>query len=237
MLVAAAVILIPEMLSGPRRQGGDQPAPVDGQAPLKTYTIDLSKSPATQAAASGAVDERAPPAESAAMPPAASATQPAAAVAQATAESDRAKLESTAESAPSSATSASDTGPAVAAEAAPQASSPQPASKSEPAPTPAEPPQRAPSPSVAPASAGSSSAHSANGWAVQLGSFSNQATAQRMVKDLRAKGNDAFVMPVKSGGGTMYRVRIGPLPDREAAAAALQRVKTLAPGAAIVAHP
>jgi cell division septation protein DedD len=58
-----------------------------------------------------------------------------------------------------------------------------------------------------------------------------------MVKELRAKGHEAFVMPVKSGSGTMYRVRIGPMPDREAAAAALQGVKSLAPGAAIVAHP
>lgn len=58
-----------------------------------------------------------------------------------------------------------------------------------------------------------------------------------MVKDLRAKGHEAFVMPVKSGSGTMYRVRIGPMADREAAAATLQGVKSLAPGAAVVAHP
>ena len=215
MLVAAAVILIPEMLSGPRRQAGDLPAPVDGQAPLKTYTIDLSKSPATQAAAASGAADRAPPAESTPMPAAASETQPSAAGAQPTPQSGAAPESSAPNAAP-----VDDTNSSVAVEAPPPSSPSQPASKVEPAPT-----------------KGSAAGHSANGWAVQLGSFSSEATAQRMVKDLRAKGHEAFVMPVNSGSGTMYRVRIGPMADREAAAAALQGVKSLAPGAAVVAHP
>ena len=44
-----------------------------------------------------------------------------------------------------------------------------------------------------------------------------------------------FVMPVKSGTATLYRVRIGPMKDRESAEAALRTVKS--PGARIVAHP
>jgi DedD protein len=200
VLVAAAVILIPEMLSGPRQKGSDQPAPVDGQAPLKTYTIDLSKSPSAQAAITApVVDERAPPPESSAQSPVTTESPPAAA-------------------------------PATAQ---PEATDVEPPSANA-----AEPPHAAPEPRSEPAPAGASaSSHAGSGWAVQLGSFSNQATAERMVQDLRTRGHEAFVMPVKSGGNTLYRVRIGPLASREEAAAALQRVKTLAPNAAVVAHP
>ena len=210
VLVAAAVILIPEMLSGPRQKGSDQPAPVDGQAPLKTYTIDLSKSPSAQAAITApVVDERAPPPESSAQSQVTPENPPAAAPAteQPETEVDRASANAAAEARK----------PAQSGESARPAA---PELRSEPA----------------PASAPTSS-HAASGWAVQLGSFSNQSTAQRMVEDLRARGHEAFVMPVKSGSNTLYRVRIGPLASREEAAAALQRVKTLAPNAALVAHP
>jgi DedD protein len=72
---------------------------------------------------------------------------------------------------------------------------------------------------------------------VQLGSFASQATAAGMIKGLRTRGYDAFVMPVKSGGATLYRVRIGPVKDRESALAILHKVKEAAPGAAVVPHP
>jgi cell division septation protein DedD len=72
---------------------------------------------------------------------------------------------------------------------------------------------------------------------VQVGSFSKQATAERLAKQFRDQDQSAFVMPVKSGGATLYRVRIGPLQDRASAEAVLRDVKSSAPGAAIVAHP
>ena len=75
------------------------------------------------------------------------------------------------------------------------------------------------------------------GWAVQLGSFASRVTAERMVKELQGGGHDAFVMPVKSGQATLYRVRIGPMKDRESAAQTLRKVKAATPGAAIVAQP
>ena len=40
------------------------------------------------------------------------------------------------------------------------------------------------------------------------------------------RGCSAFVMPVKSGGATLYRVRVGPLQDRASAEAALRDVKS-----------
>lgn len=72
---------------------------------------------------------------------------------------------------------------------------------------------------------------------MQLGSFSSEATAERLVKEWRAKGQDAFAMPVKSGGKTLYRVRIGPTKDRAGSEAALKAVKASIPGATVVAHP
>jgi cell division septation protein DedD len=58
-----------------------------------------------------------------------------------------------------------------------------------------------------------------------------------MVKELAQKGQKAFVMPVKSGGNTLYRVRLGPFADRGAANDALRDVKGQVANAAVVAHP
>ena len=64
---------------------------------------------------------------------------------------------------------------------------------------------------------------------MQVGSYSKEATAERLAKQLRDQGQSAFVMPVKSGSATLYRVRIGPMKDRASAEAALRDVKS--PGA------
>src|SRR5688572_5172504 len=45
VLMAAAIILIPEMLSGPRRGERAVTGQPSSDAPLKTYTIDLNRSP------------------------------------------------------------------------------------------------------------------------------------------------------------------------------------------------
>lgn len=47
-------------------------------------------------------------------------------------------------------------------------------------------------------------------WVVQIGSFSSQANADRLVKKLRDAGYPAFVEPVKQGTEKVYRVRVGP---------------------------
>ncbi len=68
VLMAAAVILIPEMLSGPDRNSESEPAAqARSDAPIKTYTIDLSQSPSAQPTPS-VVDNRAPPPEEPAAP-------------------------------------------------------------------------------------------------------------------------------------------------------------------------
>ena len=70
-----------------------------------------------------------------------------------------------------------------------------------------------------------------------MGSYASEVTAERLMNEWRAKGQNAFVMPVKSGAKTLYRVRIGPTKDRAAAETALKSVKASIPGAAVVAHP
>ena len=76
VLMAAAIILIPEMLSGPDREPQAQPpAQSRSDAPIKTYTIDLSHSSEQPPAA--VVENRAPPPEEPA-PEQPAAAQPAA---------------------------------------------------------------------------------------------------------------------------------------------------------------
>lgn len=229
VLVAAAIILIPEMLSGPDRESrSEQTAPADGAAPLKTYTIDLSKSPSSQATAAQVVEDQAPPPETQAA-----ATEPL--------RGDQATPESTSEGgvpAPASADAATSTGDASREISAQNQTKPapepvvKPAAATPPAATLSAPPVANNTPAARttqPAASGS--------WAVQLGSFASRATAERMVKDLRTAGHDAFVMPVKSGAATLYRVRIGPMQDRESAAKTLSSIRASVPAAAIVAHP
>jgi DedD protein len=55
------------------------------------------------------------------------------------------------------------------------------------------------------------------GWAVQLGSFSQRDNAQRLAAEVADKGFATFLMPLEKDGATLYRVRVGPRPDRAAA--------------------
>ena len=213
VLMAAAIILIPEMLSGPDRGSRAEPAAQSrNDGPIKTYTIDLSHSPGTQPAPA-VVDNRAPPPEetsAAAQPSAQPATpQPAAA--------DQAKPEVSQQTA--------------ATTAAPESVHTDPAKPVVEPPTPLPATAR----TAARPLASDAGAPTSGRWAVQIASYAKEATAERIAKQLRDRGLSAFVMPVKSGGTTLYRVRIGPMKDRASAEAALRDVKS--PGAAVVAHP
>jgi DedD protein len=55
------------------------------------------------------------------------------------------------------------------------------------------------------------------GWTVQLGSFGSRANAERLVRDLKARGYAAFLTESASGGRKLYRVRVGPAGDRASA--------------------
>lgn len=61
-------------------------------------------------------------------------------------------------------------------------------------------------------------------WVVQLGTFSNQASALKLRDRLRGAGLPAFVEQTETPGGAALRVRLGPLGDRAAAEAMQRRV-------------
>jgi DedD protein len=222
VLMAVAIILIPEMLSGPDREPVSNAPANAGEAPIKTYTIDLNQGPGSPPAPelpSGTDDTRAPPPEE----PATTGSSP-------TDTSEGGANQGMPESTPPAA--APGPNPSVAA-TDPSGSAP---TTSSPAVEPPAPAVSDPAP-AAPPLASTRSAPKSGAWAVQLGSFSKQATAERLARDLSGQGQDAFVMPVKSGSGTLYRVRIGPMKDRASAEATLRKVKATMPGAAIVPHP
>jgi DedD protein len=79
-----------------------------------------------------------------------------------------------------------------------------------------------------PASAGRS-------WTVQLGSFASRDNADKLLRQLRAQGFAAVVSPSGSGPSQRYRVRIGPMADRGAAAQAVAKLKVVGHPATIVA--
>jgi DedD protein len=58
---------------------------------------------------------------------------------------------------------------------------------------------------------------SSSGWAVQLGSFADEANAQRLADEIEQKGFETFLMPLEQSGRTLYRVRVGPRETRDQA--------------------
>ncbi|MGI9590030.1 MAG: SPOR domain-containing protein [Myxococcota bacterium] len=63
-------------------------------------------------------------------------------------------------------------------------------------------------------------------FAVQVGAFSESATAERLASRLRDKGWEVYVSPGAKAGESRWRVRVGPHSTREAAAQAAARLKT-----------
>lgn len=55
------------------------------------------------------------------------------------------------------------------------------------------------------------------GWAVQLGAFSRQESARKLVAEVGRKGFSAYVVPVSRSDRTLYRVRVGPEETRSQA--------------------
>jgi cell division septation protein DedD len=104
-----------------------------------------------------------------------------------------------------------------------QTPSPQPAAhsastaKSPPQPAAAAPPLQSRSVAAGRTGAAPMAQASAGGaWVVQLGSFASRANAEHLAQEMRARG---FPVSVSQGasGRRLYRVRVGPVPDRAAA--------------------
>lgn len=74
-------------------------------------------------------------------------------------------------------------------------------------------------------------------WAVQLGSFGNEANAERLAADLRKQGFAAFLSRLQSDSGTLHRVRVGPQKDRESAEEMAARLAKAGHKGQVVPHP
>jgi DedD protein len=116
--------------------------------------------------------------------------------------------------------------PAPKAETAPR---PEPAS----APAPKEEPRRSEPPPAPAAASRPDSAKpqaaakepAAGEFSVQVFAFSDDKGANSLVNKLKGKGFPAYSEPVGTSRGTLWRVRVGPFPSREGAAAARDKLK------------
>jgi len=75
----------------------------------------------------------------------------------------------------------------------------------------------------------------AGDWTVQLGSFGEEANARRLAQRAGTFGYKAEVSSYRSGGRTLYRVRVGPQATRAAADAAASALRAHGVDASVVA--
>jgi DedD protein len=88
---------------------------------------------------------------------------------------------------------------------------------------------KAAAPAAAPAQA---NAAGSGAYVVQLGSFASRANADRLARQLHSQG---FPVSVSQGSsGHLYRVRVGPVPDRGAASELAQHLRAHGHSGAIV---
>jgi cell division protein FtsN len=75
-----------------------------------------------------------------------------------------------------------------------------------------------------------------NSYVVQVGAFSDPATAHRIEAAVQSAGSVSVDSRATASGATLYRVRLGPYSSREEADAARRAVANLGFAEAIVAH-
>jgi DedD protein len=231
ILVVLIILIVPELLSGPKAPMTPAP-PASAVGPdevVRNVTVDLATSKTTPAENTGA--SAAPlPAESA---PAAGAA-PGDSVPGGAAPGDAAAPGTAlgAEPAPIvAAPNRTPTPPTIATLKAQQPEhSARPELESEPS-VPRSAPQ-APKAGTAneTAPAGASGRH----WAVQLGSFASRANAEKLVRQRKPRDASLYVSPSGKGPSLRYRVRIGPLADRDAAERMVAKLKKEGQSASLV---
>jgi cell division septation protein DedD len=250
VLVVLIVLLVPELLSGPKGHSAPVPsatAPTSSEEPpLRSYTINLgddSHSRSESAESSGP-----------AMPQPSGPDQPTVQPGAPTSDASKEQSEAppAAGSPAMSSQPAASTPPNSQAAGPPAANTQPPKSQAVSAPQPAHaapaPRSEAPKPARAaaaaekspkthPAATASAPSASESGWGVQLGVFASRENAERLALDVRVKGFKASVSPVTSGSRKLYRVRVGPTADRAAAQELQARLKAAGrPGGAVVPY-
>jgi DedD protein len=178
IVVVFIVLVVPELLSGPKSPVLSAPHPAAAPEPTRNVTVDLATSKA--------------PANSEVEPAGTPGTPASPASAVSVAKGGEAAV------------------PAPSATAAPA--------------TPA---------AVETAVSSPISAHAA--WAVQLGSFANRANADNLSRLLKGQGYPVYVLPGGSGASVRYRVRVGPLADRDSAERTAAKLKSIGHVSSLVA--
>jgi DedD protein len=177
ILVVLIVLVVPELLSGPKSPVLYAPRAAIAPEPTRNVTVDLATS---KASANSEVEPAGTPG---------SPTSPAAAA------------------------SVAEGGEAVAAPSV----------------------TAAPATPVAVETAVSSPISSRAAWAVQLGSFANRANADNLSRQLKGQGFPVYVLPGGSGASVRYRVRVGPLADRDSAERTAAKLKSIGHVSSLVA--
>jgi DedD protein len=199
ILVVLIVLVVPELLSGPKSAAPSAtPAaifPANAPEPTRNVTLDLATS---KAPANSEVE----PAETEGSPASAAGAAKGGEAAPALATSTAAS---------------SSTAPATAAPASVAAVTAPPASTK-----PVE--TAAPSPISARVT-----------WAVQLGSFASRANADHLSRQLKGQGFSVYVLTGGSGASARYRVRVGPLADRDSAERTAAKLKSIGHVSSLVA--
>lgn len=187
ILVVLVVLIVPELLSGPKRAiEVPQASPPGAADPVRSVTVDLATSKATTTDDAGAPVAAADAVNPPAAPP-----------------------DSNADPAPPAAV-----GPMEL-----------------PAQQPVTPPQPTP-PLQSAAIVPSTPQH---GWQAQLGSFAARANAERLERQLKAKGFSPAMSATGTGPALRYRVRVGPVTDRAAAEKLVAKLKQAGEAATLVA--
>jgi DedD protein len=219
ILVAVIVLVVPELLSGPKHPALPPLAAGLPTTPTRSVSVDLATNRATSEPEAGVASQTASAEAPNAAPDAGANSTPAA----------NGASSATGAAAPPSTDArepAAASAPSVVTLKAQNSAQP-------PLETPVSPPR---SSAATPRSAGpaETSAVPRHAWAVQLGSFASKANAERLVHRLQASGGSFYVAPVGSGAALRYRVRMGPLADRVAAERALAKLKAQGHSATIV---
>jgi len=200
-LVAIAVLLIPELLSG-RKAVEPVVEPGAGPRGTRSFTIELGGAPSQSVRS---------PVTSA--PPTAGTPAPEAVVPQAGSPRPEPVPEAESRALPGQQADAIQQAPTQ-----PAALTTAPATRKQTVESPPVVAAPAPRPAAAAPAAGGE-------WAVQVGAFGSADAARKLVKDLAGAGYRAYVSPVQKGGKTLHRVRVGPEANRAGAEQVAQRLK------------
>jgi DedD protein len=226
ILVALIVLIVPELLTGPRRPAAP-PLSVGPPAASRSVSIDLATSRATSApqtrdaASASAVEPSGVAPRDLTAAPADSSTP-----AAATPDTVSPGVAAPSVTAPGRTTNAAPTVTTLRAQEEATGTLESPPS------SPRSWSRITRSGAVGEVHSGGAQPHHA--WAVQLGSFVSKANAEKLVQQLKAKGSSVYVMSSGSGSSLRYRVRMGPMADREAAERIAVKLKAEGHAATIV---